>query len=183
ELLTRFSPSGHVASRGSLRSGRACVMALVVSPSVADLACQVDALVADDALITSPAQLLGDAETLLQVASQATALAVRRLTAAEAVRATDEMTGKPLKSWLDEDLLLPPGQAARVRRLTEGLPRFALVRRAFEAGQINDAHADALVKALTTLPADLAATIEATLVEQAWLDSPTGVAETVDRLL
>jgi len=158
-------------------------VALVLSPSVVDLCAQVDALVADDALITSPMQLLGDAEALLEAGSRLTALAVRRLTAAEAVQACDAIAGKPLRSWLAEDLLLPDGQAARVRRLADALPRFARVREAFESGAINDAHADALVKALAKLPGELAATIEATLVEQARLDSPAGVAKTLDDLL
>jgi len=158
-------------------------VALVLSSSVVDLRAQVDTLVADDALITSPEQLVGDIEVLLEQHSRISEVIARRVGAAENVDATGAVTGKRMCSWLAEDQLLAKGAAARLRRLGRHLPKFAAVRAALASGAINDAHADAMLEALTTLSPEVAATVEPMLVEQGRLDSPTGVAETCDKLL
>jgi hypothetical protein len=153
------------------------------SAAVVDLVDRVDRLVADEGVVTRPVQLLADAEVLLEQFARLTTVVVRRLADASAVDATSELFGRSLGSWLAEDLMLPGYDVARLKRLVRWLPSFPQTMAELAAGRINAGHADAIVKALTTLPAELHETLEPLLLAQAHEDTPSGVAEVVDSLL
>src|SRR4051794_20357462 len=158
-------------------------MAAVVSDSVADLATAAGKACADDGLVTSPAMLLGDAETLLQVAGQAQALAVRKLRAAQELEATQELYGRSLKGWLHEDLLLAGPEASRLNRLVRQLPAAPTTEAAFDAGEISGQHAAAILTALQSLPIEVRDTVEPHLLARAREFPPEEIAGFTDELL
>lgn len=158
-------------------------MALVVSPAVAEVADAAGKLRADDAVILDADRLLGDIETLLGVISGVQAVVVHRLRAAIEVDATVALAGRSPKRWLVEEQLLTGGEAGRLVKLARQLPGAAVTEQALEAGEINTAHAAAVLTALASLPPDLRDTVEPHLVDRAQTHPPEEIARFTDDLL
>jgi hypothetical protein len=155
----------------------------VLSDPVVDVVAAVDKLRADDRLIMSPEMLLGDLEAIFDSVSMLRAVAVRRLREARDMEATAQLCGRSPKRWLVEEALLAGPDAGRLMRLLHALPAHPLTEAAFDDGQINDAHASAIVTALATLPEQLRDAVEPHLVERAKTHPPEEIAGLVDELL
>jgi hypothetical protein len=158
-------------------------VALVISDALADAVAAVGKLRADDRLITSPDQMLGEFEVLRDLVTSLQAEMVHRLRDIFAADATDESAGRSTQGWLREEMLLAGVEASRYLRLLHNLRSFPLTEAAFDDADISIAHAAAIVTALQSLPAHLWETVEPHLVERARFFPPEEIAGFTDELL
>lgn len=158
-------------------------MALVLSPTVVDVADVAGKLAADDPVICDPRMLLGDIESLLASITLLQAAVVRRLRSAIELDATAELMGRSPKRWLADDQLLPAGEAGRLVRLARQLPAVPDTQAAFDTGEVTAAHAAAVLTALASLPASVRETVEPHLLDRARTCPPEEIAAFTDELL
>ena len=140
------------------------------------------------ALSQAPAELadtvlLGDTETLLMLRSQIDAIVVRNLAIVDARQATVEECGRSTSGWLREEMMLDPGAAARKMRIARSLWRWPATEAAWLAGDISEDHVAVIVKALNTVPSDVAEIVEQALLEIAKCSPPRDVAVALDQIL
>jgi hypothetical protein len=153
------------------------------SPALLDLAAAVDAAAQDDGLVLSLDRMVNDAEILVTATVRLQAKLVRALRTARANEATSRIYGRPVKSWLVEDLRMSPTQAGRLTYLAYRLDDFPLTEAAFDAGEITAEHAEVIVRALLTLPGELRDTVEEALLKACREATAPVVARMVDDLL
>lgn len=158
-------------------------MPAVISQAVADVSAAVEKLRADDAVITDPEMLLGDAEALLDAVTSVQAVVVRRLADAQAVDATGELYGRGTKRWLVEDQLQAGPDASRLMRIVRHGADHPATMAAHASARITTAHAAAIVTALRTLPVTVRDTVEPHLIDRAMQCPPEEIAGFVDELL
>lgn len=158
-------------------------MPAILSDVVTDVVAAAAKLRADDRLISAPEQMLNEIEALLDAVTVVESAVVRRLRDAAAVDAPVQVCGRGPKTWLTDELLLAGSDAAQLIRLVRSLPSAPETAAAFDAADINAAHACAITRGLATLPADLRDTVEPHLVQRARECPPEEIPAFVDELL
>jgi hypothetical protein len=123
------------------------------------------------------------AELLLTGESVYRSVVSRWLARVDSADATVAECGRSTRSWLVEEQLLNPAEATRRMRLARWLPAYRLTDEALSTGDITAEHALVVLKAMRSVPAELAETTEAALVELAKSQPPFVVARALDEVL
>jgi hypothetical protein len=155
----------------------------VLSDPVVDVVAAVDKLCADDRLITSADELLGNAEALIDLRNRLDSVLVRTLRDAHFHPDTDAITGRSTRNWLHEEQLLTRGEAGRLMNLLRHLPDYPVTAAAYNANVITTAAAGAILTALRHLPGIYRDDVEPHLIEFARFNPPEAIAGFVDELL
>jgi hypothetical protein len=154
-----------------------------VSRPVTEILDELKAALADDFLVLSGEQALADAETCLELETVAHALTTRALVRVEDLNASQELCGRPTKSWLLEDLRMSKPEAGRRMKFVRFLDRFPMVKAAYHAAELSTEHVSALLSALLSLPPAAWSAVEEPLVAMARFGSPEDVSDMVDDIL
>jgi hypothetical protein len=153
------------------------------SPALLDLEAAVEKVVAEDALVLDTRRQVADLYVLTRARIGVDYATIKALRAARDSDALSKHEGRPVRSWLHEVCRLPQAEANRFWFLVRFLEEFPRTDEAFAAGRITMAHANTVLHALLTLPADLHDVIEPLLLEASEEQAPKDVADLVDELL
>ena len=158
-------------------------MPAVLSDPVADVVAAAGKLRADDRLVTSAEQLVGESEALIDTISALQSVLVRKLREMNVHPDTPLITGRSTRNWLHEEQLLSGGEAGRLMNLMRHLHLHPVTEAAYNTQVIGTAAAGAILTALRQLPAGIRDDVEPHLIEHARFSPPESIAGFVDELL
>ena len=158
-------------------------MSAAASPALLDLAAAVGTVVREDSLVLDAHRQVADLDVLVQARIGIDYSLIRRLRTAWRSDALASVEGRSVKSWLHETCRMSNAQAGRYVFLLRFVDEFPRTEAAFAEGRITMEHAETVLHALLSLPAELRDVIEPLLLEACEDEPPAAVAKFVDELL